>query len=116
MHVQRQRDSSFLVFCSALLTAYSLVACSFDVTGPVAVTLMSQAGKERRMHGQKENKHKQAYKQAGKENEVNKPKCVMFQGLNFFPAAVSDASVASDGRGLCHVMQAFGSSQGAVVP
>lgn len=84
--------------------------------GSVAMTMMSQAGKERRMRGQKENKHKQAYKQTGKENEVNKPKCVMFQGLNFFPAALSDASVASDGRGLCHMVQAFGSPLGAVVP
>lgn len=39
----------------------------------------------------------------GKENQINKPKFVMFQGF-FFSEAISEASVTSHWLGLCHIM------------
>ena len=56
----------------------------------ITITIMFQAGKERSVHGKKDKKKRNM----GKENQINKPKFVMFQGF-FFSGAVSEGSVRS---------------------
>lgn len=82
-------DTKTLSFCLALLQfrAYSH-ACLIDA-GSNTITVMFQAGKERRMHSKKEEKSN-----IERESQINKPKFVIFQGF-FFPEAVSEASVTS---------------------
>ena len=47
--------------------------------GSVTITIMFQARKERRVHGKKDKKWNK-----GKENQINKPKFVIFQVCFFF--------------------------------
>lgn len=68
--------------------------------GSVTITIMFQARKERRVHGKKDKKWNK-----GKENQINKPKLVIFQGFFFFFSSdtVSEISVTSYWLGLGHM-------------
>ena len=69
--------------------------------GSVTITIMFQARKERRVHGKKDKKWNK-----GKENQINKPKFVIFQVCFFFFSSdtVSEVYVTSHWLGLGHIM------------